>query len=244
MHLLTIVGLFALHTAYWFFLPMLFGLLFLWVLLRQSYRQWRKLASADLEYIDALSGRKFEEYLMVLFDRLGYEVESTEYFDKGADLILEKDGVRTAVQVKSRRKDKVDVHAVRDVVASMQVYHCHRAMLVTNNYLTLGAKREASTHHVTYWNRDDLATIRLSLSSDDYSLPMPTLLTWFIPKGAVSFIRPLQMPQTAVCTICNKPVSGRVREFCLTQPERFEGKVYCYDHQPLVHTGQQRSLSA
>ena len=36
---------------------------------------------------------------------------------------------------------------------------------------------------------------------------------------------------THVCATCGRQVTPRVREFCLTQPERFGGQVYCMDHQ-------------
>src|SRR4051794_5502750 len=61
-------------------------------------RERRKLAGAGLTAIDRMSGQAFEEYLEVLFDRLGYVAIPTERYDKGADLILVKEGVRTAVQ--------------------------------------------------------------------------------------------------------------------------------------------------
>jgi hypothetical protein len=34
-----------------------------------------------------------------------------------------------------------------------------------------------------------------------------------------------------VCADCGKKVSEKVREYCLTRPNKFAGKVYCYDHQ-------------
>lgn len=33
------------------------------------------------------------------------------------------------------------------------------------------------------------------------------------------------------CAICGKPVSQRVKEFCLSNSSRFGGKLYCFDHQ-------------
>ncbi|TGE34258.1 nuclease-related domain-containing protein [Desulfosporosinus sp. Sb-LF] len=33
------------------------------------------------------------------------------------------------------------------------------------------------------------------------------------------------------CSICSKPVSEKVRNFCLANKKRFDGKVYCFDHQ-------------
>lgn len=36
------------------------------------------------------------------------------------------------------------------------------------------------------------------------------------------------------CTVCNKPVSEKVQSFCLSN-KRFNGKIYCYEHQKIVH---------
>lgn len=37
--------------------------------------------------------------------------------------------------------------------------------------------------------------------------------------------------RTATCFICNKPVSEKVKAYCLGNRERFHGKVYCFEHQ-------------
>ncbi|SHG04799.1 nuclease-related domain-containing protein [Ornithinibacillus halophilus] len=34
----------------------------------------------------------------------------------------------------------------------------------------------------------------------------------------------------STCTVCNKPVSEKVKTFCLTN-KKFNGKIYCYEHQ-------------
>ena len=33
------------------------------------------------------------------------------------------------------------------------------------------------------------------------------------------------------CEKCGKTVSEKVRSYCLDRPEKYKGKVYCYDHQ-------------
>ncbi|WP_077619769.1 nuclease-related domain-containing protein [Bacillus sinesaloumensis] len=35
---------------------------------------------------------------------------------------------------------------------------------------------------------------------------------------------------SSICSICNKPVSDKVKAYCLTN-KKFKGKIYCYDHQ-------------
>jgi hypothetical protein len=37
--------------------------------------------------------------------------------------------------------------------------------------------------------------------------------------------------ERAKCASCGKPVPPKVKEYCLANPGRFIGKIYCYDHQ-------------
>lgn len=36
------------------------------------------------------------------------------------------------------------------------------------------------------------------------------------------------------CTVCNKPVSDKVKRYCLAN-KKFNGKIYCYEHQKKAH---------
>ncbi len=61
----------------------------------------QKLAKSGIADIDRMDGRKFEKYLKVLFEKLGYEVERTRYIgDYGADLVTINNGVKTVIQAK------------------------------------------------------------------------------------------------------------------------------------------------
>lgn len=37
-----------------------------------------------------------------------------------------------------------------------------------------------------------------------------------------------------VCALCGKPVSAKVLSYCKANSQRFQGKIYCYDHQRTV----------
>jgi Nuclease-related domain len=39
---------------------------------------------------------------------------------------------------------------------------------------------------------------------------------------------------SSTCTVCNKPVSDKVKTYCLAN-KKFNGKIYCYDHQKTFH---------
>jgi restriction system protein len=86
------------------------------------------------ERIDAMEGREFERAVAELLELLGYEdVEQTAYYDKGADILAVKDGLRVAVQVK-RWSNSVGVDAVRQLIDGTKHYGCDRSLLVTNSY--------------------------------------------------------------------------------------------------------------
>ena len=112
----------------------------------------------DLAEVDRMQGRAFEDLLEQLFVRLGYAVERTEYYDRGADLILYRDGVRTAVQAK-RQRGAVGVDAVRAVVAALRTYRCDDAMVVTNGAYTSPARECAGDNDVALWDRSKLAAV-------------------------------------------------------------------------------------
>jgi restriction system protein len=116
---------------------------------------------AAFEEIDLMDGRTFEHLVADLFGRLGYEIERTEFFDRGADLIIIRDEKRTAVQVK-RAKNLVRQEAVQAVVTSKAVYACERAMVVTNSSFNGRAKQLARANDVELWARPELMRALLS----------------------------------------------------------------------------------
>jgi restriction system protein len=72
------------------------GLWPLWALMivvalgKLVFQLWEKqrLAKSGIDDIDKMSGKVFEKYLEVLFEKLGYRVERTRYVgDYGADLV-------------------------------------------------------------------------------------------------------------------------------------------------------------
>ena len=103
-----------------------------------------------------MDGITFERRMAVLFRNLGYRVARTQARgDYGADLVLEKDGVRAIVQAKRWTKN-VGVKAIQEAVAAKPMYHCSRAIVVTNRYFTEQAKRLAKANDVGLWDRNDL----------------------------------------------------------------------------------------
>lgn len=86
--------------------------------------QYRKLAGSGIYEIDKMSGKEFEDRLVILFRRKGYIVTHTgrSTGDYGVDLVIEKDGIKTAVQAK-RHKRLIGEDAVREVFSGMAMYY-------------------------------------------------------------------------------------------------------------------------
>lgn len=156
------------------------------------------------ERIDSMDGREFETQVAELLELLGYEdVEQTPYYDKGADILAVKDGLRVAVQVK-RWSSPVGVDAVRQLIDGTRRYGCERGLLVTNSYLTDEAKRSAEAWEIEVWDRRTLAGFA---------------------EGEPASI------DTSICAHCGRSVSPGVTKWCLSHPARYGGFVYCPAHQ-------------
>lgn len=123
-----------------------------------------RLAKSNMFEIDKMSGEEFETYLEILFRNDGYKVTHTgnSKGDFGADLVLEKDGKRVAVQAK-RWNETVGEKAIQEVVSSKAIYNCQEAMVVTNRWFSFQAQRLAKVNGVMLWNRNDLVNAILRI---------------------------------------------------------------------------------
>jgi hypothetical protein len=154
--------------------------------------------------IDSMDGFAFEEAVAELLELLGAEdVKRMPRFDRGADIVAVRDGVRTAVQVK-RWTNAVDVAAVRQLVDGMRHYDCPAGLLVTNSFLTERALDSARAWDIEVWDRAALA---------EYL------------DGEAPAIDP------NLCAECGMRVSPGVRDWCLAHPGRYGGSVFCRVHQ-------------
>jgi len=82
--------------------------------------------------IDAMAPLEFEKYVAARLAEKGYtNIQLTEYYDWGVDIIAHKDDVVWGVQVK-HCSNLVKIAAVRQVVGALKKYNCDRAMVVTN----------------------------------------------------------------------------------------------------------------
>lgn len=107
--------------------------------------------------IDYMTGEDFELYVAQMLGNIGfYNIQTTKGSgDQGVDILAEKEGMKYAFQCK--RYDKpVGNKAVQEVFAGKFFYHCHVAVVVTNNYFTQSAKDLAHENGVVLWDRDYL----------------------------------------------------------------------------------------
>ena len=120
----------------------------------------RRSVALEIAEVDAMSGQQFERFLVRLFRELGYGVRHVGGGggDFGADLVVERGGVRIAVQAKNYESGKVGNEAVQQAIAGATYYDCQQAMVVTNSSFTRAARQQAerSTIPVTLWGRRQL----------------------------------------------------------------------------------------
>lgn len=119
-------------------------------------RDRRRLRALDVAAIDTMDALEFEVYVAKLLKHRGFtNVQLTERFDYGVDVIAEKDGIRWGVQVK-HYNNMVKAAAVRQVVTALVRYKCDRAMVVANNVFSRPAKELAADNKCVLIDRDAL----------------------------------------------------------------------------------------
>ncbi len=106
--------------------------------------------------IDQLEGHVFEQYVSQILRDQGYSTRVTQASgDYGIDVIAEKSGIKTAIQVK-RYTGLVGIQAVQEAVGGAQYYNCQNSMVVTNSYFTHQAQNLAKANKCILINRDSL----------------------------------------------------------------------------------------
>jgi len=106
--------------------------------------EWR----SDRDLLCWLRGMKpseFEHYIADLFSRLGYKTRVVgQPYDRGVDVIAEKDGVKNYIQCKKFITQKVVVGAVRDFYGALADHLANgQGYLITTNKFTLEALKFA-----------------------------------------------------------------------------------------------------
>ena len=154
--------------------------------------------------LDSMTGPAFEEAVANLFEGQGYVVRRNGgYRDKGVDLIVDLDDVATAIQAK-RWSYAVRLDCIHTLFAGKTRHDCGHAIAVTTHFFTMPASEAADELGIELWDRWKLSE--------------------FLPGAPPTIDR-------TICAKCGKTVGPGVTEFCLSDPGRFDGNVYCLYHQ-------------
>lgn len=106
--------------------------------------------------VDAIDGFQFEDFLVEVFQTMGYDVKETKRTqDQGADLFVTRFGKDMVIQAKNY-SGSVGNSAVQQVISAKTFYGCDEAMVVTNSYFTRSAKELAESALVRLIDRDEL----------------------------------------------------------------------------------------
>ena len=110
----------------------------------------------DLSNLDNTSGREFEEFIIKLFEKLGYSTtvtnRSKEY---GCDMMLQQSNYRLAVQT-TRSESELTFTSVQRVLDSSRKYNSQMSVVITNNKFLSSAKNLAKIKNVVLIDRKKL----------------------------------------------------------------------------------------
>ena len=100
----------------------------------------------------------FKELICELFNDSGYQVKTAKSMDDfGANILLTKDNLETAVQIKKyKRGNLVDVEEINEVLGRRESYEFDKVLIITTSDFTEPAKKLAGQRGVELWNWDKL----------------------------------------------------------------------------------------
>lgn len=116
--------------------------------------------SADLiEQLRAIDWFQFEKLIALVYRKLGYTVtrRGGANPDGGIDLVIEKDGLRLAVQCKQWKSWNVGVKAVREFLGALTDAGISKGIFITLCGYTSEAKQLAEKHGIEIVNEAGLA---------------------------------------------------------------------------------------
>lgn len=114
-------------------------------------------ASYPLRFQD-ITPYLFEDFIAFSLERDGYVVTQTpKSGDYGADLIVEKDGRKTAIQVKRyQSQQKVGVAEINHIIAAREFYRTDDSLVITTSSYTQAAAKMAAGTETYLWDWEDL----------------------------------------------------------------------------------------
>ena len=157
-----LVGVVITYRAFVLYVLVIITVFIVLRLILRLYRTVRHVVvNRRLSHVDDMDGIEFETYIAGILKNCDYKnIELTEKYDYGVDIIAVKDGIRWGIQVK-RYSGLVKAEAVRQVVTGLRVYDCDRAMVITNSVFSRVAIRLANSNGCILIDRsglDNMAT--------------------------------------------------------------------------------------
>ncbi len=117
--------------------------------IRKKFKAGQKWSSEkDLIYwLRGMKPWEFEEYISGLFSKLGYKIEKVGGgYDKGVDVIAEKNGIKHYIQCKKYITSEVGVGEVRDFYGAIADHLAQgKGYFITTNKFTLEAEKFAES---------------------------------------------------------------------------------------------------
>ena len=190
---------------------------------KQHYRSFNNKRNYDLlnsgiDIADKMSGEEFEKFLLVHFQKLGYNgITTPQTNDYGADLVLTRDGEKIVVQAK-RWNSYVGIEAVQQVIGAKSYYRANNCIVATNSYFTPNAINLAKSSSVKLWDRSKL----LEIMNDTEEIE--------IAKEIINKTK-LNINKKIICPICGNEMvirKGKYNNFygCYGYPKcRFTRKI-------------------
>lgn len=117
-------------------------------LLNRTHDKSDKIKQIYEMYNNAVTGEDFEEVLKNIYEAMNYKVTTTpKTGDQGADLILERNNIKTVLQAKYY-SSPVGNSAVQEVVGAIKYYEADLGIVVTNSTFTKSAMELARSNNI------------------------------------------------------------------------------------------------
>jgi hypothetical protein len=112
-----------------------------------------------IEEVDRISGYDFEVILKLLFEKMEFNVTLTPFSnDQGADLVVEKSGIKTVIQAKNWQNN-VTNKGVQEVHAAKYYYKAQKAVVISSSGFTQSARELARSTNVILWDRSVISAL-------------------------------------------------------------------------------------
>jgi hypothetical protein len=111
-----------------------------------------------LDHLHSIDWFQFEKLVELVYQNLGYYVirRGGANPDGGIDLLIEKDGERTAIQCKQWKTWNVGVRQVREFLGALTHANIPKGIFITLRGYTGDAKKFADEHNIDMLNETDL----------------------------------------------------------------------------------------